>query len=152
MTPANPLATPSLALSGFVLAAAAFLAVRQWFDRDNRFDEGASEEDLHHYASQDVRRWRGIILMALIGLVASTGYWVNPTAGRDQARFVFAAWVVIGTLLFILVALAGIDWIYLASFARRHRQRLAEERQALVEAYNRRVNRRPPPGNDGHPA
>lgn len=157
MNPANPLGTPSLVLSGLVLTAAGFLAVRQWLDtrdREGDGEEADSEADDRYHARQDVRRRRGIILMGLIGLTASTGYWINPAAGRDQARMVVVAWVIIGFLLLVLVALAGLDWLHLVAYARRHRRQLAEERQALLEAHRRQVLRRAPPArtDDEHPA
>lgn len=151
MTPANPLATPSLVLSGLVLTAAGFLAVRQLREQSDRDDGEFSDADHHHHHRQDVRRWRGIILMGLIGLAASTGFWINPAASPDRARLVFGAWVVVGVLLLALVALAGLDWIQIVAQARRHRQDLVEERQALLEALQHHINRRHPPDDNGHP-
>lgn len=152
MPPANPLATPSLVISGFILAAAGFLAYRQWLELRGRGFEESSDFDRRHFAGQDVRRWRGIILMTLIGMFASTGFWVNPSAGRDQARFVLGAWVIVGGLLLVVVVLAGLDWLHLVAYAREHRQRLADERQALLEAHRRQAVRRSPPSGDGRSA
>lgn len=152
MPPGNPLAMPSLVLSLLVLGAAGGLALYQWAERHRRDeDDDLSDADLDHYRRRDIRRWRGIIVMALIGLAASTGAWINPRAGRDEARLVFGAWVVVGALLLVLLGLAILDWIITTSYAIRQRHRLARERQAFIDSWQARFAELDRP-SDGPPA
>jgi hypothetical protein len=151
MPPANPLGFPSLVLSLLILSAAVFLEIRLRIDRRRR-EAAPSRADTEYYARQDVRRRRGILLMALIGLACSVGFWINPRAGRDEARLVFATWVVIGALLVIMLGLALLDWAATFAYARRQRRQLAQEREALINAYRPPPSQAHPPSGNGPPA
>ena len=77
-------------------------------------------------------------MMTIMGVLASIGYWINPAAGREDARRVVAAWVVIGVLMIVMMVLAALDWLHTAQYAQRVREELADERAALIEAIRRR--------------
>jgi hypothetical protein len=144
--PPNPLATPSLVLSVLVLAAATFLGVREWLERRGR-DEDIGPGEEAHLMVRDVRRRAGIILMVVMGALASVGYWINPAAGRDDARRVFATWVAIGLIMIVMMVLASLDWLHTVRFARRARQDLASQRAEFLASVRQRLADR----GDGRP-
>ena len=126
-----------LALAVGVVAVAAYFAVRQWLDRRRR-DPGLSPEDADHYARQDVRRWAGSVIMALLAVGLVVGTRIDIRAGRPQRQLFSAVWLAEVVLLLVLPALALADWLATRRYARRHREALADERARVLEDYRRR--------------
>lgn len=141
---------PGLALSLVVLAAAAFMARRQWAERGRR-STTLGEDDARHFARQDIRRFLGTALMAILAAGIAFGSRLGPIRDRAEARFFARTWVAIAVLCAALLGLALADWLATHAYARRHRRALADERRALMEEEVRRraVPRDGRPGSNG---
>ena len=123
----------SIVLAVLVLAAAGFLGWRQWRDFRSR-PAGLSPKDESHFARQDLRRLLGTICLALIAVALIVGGRMPARVnGRANQEFI-QIWSGILALMVILVLLALLDWISTRLYARRHRQRLADEGLSIVEA------------------
>ena len=137
------------ALALGVSLVAALLAWRQWREGSGR-EPDLSDEDVVHFARQDVRRYTGAASMALIALAIAIGSSIDPLGGGGIHRIFVAIWAGVIALILILIGLAGADWLATLAYARRHRRAIVEERRALFEAERRRrrasAGERPDPG------
>ena len=79
------------ALAMAVAAIAAGLAWRQWREGLGRESE-LSAEDAWHFDRQDIRRYTGAGLMALIAAAVAIGSAVDPRGGGDRHRIFVGIW------------------------------------------------------------
>jgi H+/gluconate symporter-like permease len=129
MAPADP-ALPSIILAVVVLAIAGLLAAWQWADHQKRSDEHA-EAEADYFARQDVRRFLGAFLMALVAIGIIVGSRIDHRVAAGQHRLFASVWIVVLLLLVVLLILAGSDWLATIGYARRQRKAIADERRAL---------------------
>ena len=120
MAPADP-TIPSLVLAAVVLATALYLTARQWSDRQSRADS-PSETDAEYFARQDVRRFVGAAVMAVIALGIVVGSRINHRVAGGQHRVFVWVWIGVFVLIFVLLILAGRDWLDTLGYARRQAQ------------------------------
>lgn len=124
-------------LATAIVAAALILAVRQNLERQSR-DDDLSEDDDRHYRRQDLRRFLGAGVMALVAVAIAVGSHINPFLSIFNRRMFGSVWVAVILLVFVLLALAWLDWLATLSYARRHRKAIADERKAIIDAERRR--------------
>ena len=126
MPPSNDLPSASLALAAGISLIAAFLGLRQWYERRAReFD--LSEADETHFARQDIRRVLGVAIMLVIVAILLVSSRLEPRI-NGKANLVFAElWVVVLALIVVLLMLALIDWLATRRYAARHRRAMIRE-------------------------
>ena len=125
------LASTALALG--VIAVAFLLTWRQ------RADSGApriigGELDRKHFERQDRRRFRGSVILAIIGLGIGVGGRIDIRVGPTERVAFLAVWGVVFLLLLQLLAMAFVDLWTTRRYAKRQRRMLAEERRKALEA------------------
>lgn len=154
MPTASPGTLLGLLVAAATLAAAAILAFRQGTDRRRRGDE-LPAADARHFARQDLRRWTGTALMAALAVGMAITTRLGPPRDRPAARRLARTWVGLCVLVIAVLALALLDWIATAAYARRHRRTLARNHLAALEAEIRRhrgeARGRDRPGTNGAP-
>lgn len=117
-------ATRGLALG--VTMIAAFLGLRQWYERKAR-EQPDSTEDARYFRRQDVRRWLGVGVMLTLAAEVFAGSWVAPRVnGQGNPRFV-AVWLVVLSLIVVMLLLAFLDWMATRSYERRQRRAIFRE-------------------------
>jgi hypothetical protein len=127
----HALVSPVLATT--VLVVAALLAARQRAERKDRAAE-LDAVDRRHFARQDLRRFTGVGVMALIGLGIAWGSRIDPKGDERSKRLFLAVWLVVILLVLLLVVLAFFDLLSTRLYARRHVRALAAERRRVLEA------------------
>jgi MFS family permease len=136
MPPATALSRDVLIAAAVVLAVAAALAIRQWYERANRPPASSDPEERHDRAT-DRRRWLVSAILGLIGLamIASTRIELRvgpPLARREAARLWSWTWLSILALVLVILLLALVDWLAGRAFALQEARRLAEDHRALL--------------------
>jgi hypothetical protein len=144
-------ATRGLALG--VTMIAAFLGLRQWYERKGR-DEPTSAEEARYFRRQDVRRWIGVAVMLALAADVLLGSWVAPqVGGRGNPRFV-AVWFGVLSLIVVMLLLAFVDWMATRAYGLRQRRTLFREqidelrRQIKTKAVQRGEESSPGPASD----
>jgi hypothetical protein len=127
----HALVSPILAAT--VLVVAALLSARQWAERRARAS-GLDAADRRHFARQDIRRFTGVSVMALVGLGIAWGSRIDPKGDGRSKRLFLAVWLVVILLVFFLVVLAFFDLLSTQLFARRRRRALAAESRRALRA------------------
>ncbi len=131
MRNADDLASTSLMISLGIALIAVFLGLRQWYETQAR-EPDLSEFDRAYFARQDVRRGLGVALMLILAAGLSIGARIAPRVnGRANLMFV-EIWLGEIALLFVLIALAGLDWLATRRYARQYRRSMARERMKLL--------------------
>jgi hypothetical protein len=131
MRNADDLASTSLMISLGIALIAVFLGLRQWYETQAR-ESDLSEFDRAYFARQDVRRGLGVALMLILAAGLSIGARIAPRVnGRANLMFV-EIWLGEIALLFVLIALAGLDWLATRRYARQYRRSMARERMKLL--------------------
>ena len=125
--------TLSAVLAVVVLLVAFGLTWRQRSDRARRPPE-ATESDRQYHRRQDRRRFRGAVVLALIGLGIGVGGRINVRAGRDDRLAFLLIWGAVFLLLLQLLATAFLDLWSTRRYAERKRRDLAAERRRTLEA------------------
>lgn len=128
----------SLLLALAVVAAAAFLAVRQWSERQVRSDD-LPADDASYFARQDARRFLGAALLVLVALGLVIGSGISTVRANRPTRLTFVTiWSLEFLMLFVLLGLAWRDIRATGQYARRHRRAILDEHRAFVAAERRR--------------
>ena len=123
--------TASLMTSLGITLIAAFLGLRQWYERQAR-EEDLSADDRAHFQRQDRRRGIGVAVMLFIALGLSVGTRIPPKVdGRANWTFI-ECWMVVFALIVVLLMLAFFDWIATRHYARRLRRSIARERIEML--------------------
>jgi hypothetical protein len=114
------------ALALGVTMIAAFLGLRQWYERKAR-DEASSVEEAGYFRRQDIRRWLGVAVMLALAVEVYLGSSVEPhVGGRGNPRFV-VVWLVVLSLIIVMLALAFVDWLATRAYDRRQRRAIFRE-------------------------
>lgn len=125
------------ALALGVTMIAAFLGLRQWYERKGR-EEPESAEDVGYFRRQDVRRWIGVGVMVALAIEVYFGSWVEPrVGGRGNPRFV-VVWLVVLSLIIVMLGLALADWLATRAYARRQRRAIFREQIEELRQLTRR--------------
>jgi hypothetical protein len=132
--PANDASGPiSLVLAAIVMASAGFLGWWQWRDLRKRSAE-LSPLDRNHFFRQDIRRFVGTIVLALLSVaIGFGGRMPHQVNGLANSKFIYL-WSGVIFLIAALLILALFDWIATQLYLRRHRLRLTQEGLSIVEA------------------
>ncbi len=131
MLNAEELASASVMMSLGIILIAAFLGLRQWYEKQAR-ESDLSDLDRRYFARQDLRRGLGVAVMLLIAAGISIGARIELRVnGRANLSYVIVWLAVIG-LLVVMVTLAGLDWLATRVYARRLRRSIARERIELL--------------------
>lgn len=147
--------TLSAVLAVVVLLVAFGLTWRQRSERARRPPD-VSESDRRYHRRQDRRRFRGAVVLALIGLGIGVGGRINVRAGKDDRLAFLLIWGAVFLLLLQLLATAFLDLWSTRRYAERKRRDLASERRRTLEAEierrrtdrsedSSRKDRKPPP-------
>ncbi len=143
------LATRETVIAGLVLLALALaLGVRQWLERRRR-EPAATDLDARYFAGRDRRRALSAALMGLAAGLMLASVRIDPRRSRADARLWLLLWVGVLGLTFVLVLLAGLDWVANRGDAIRQRRQLDAEQRALLAEMARL---RPPPPPARHHA
>ncbi len=109
------------ALALGVTMIAAFLGLRQWYERKARGELDGPEEAAF-FRRQDVRRWLGVGVMLALAIEVFLGASVEPRAGgRGNPRFV-VVWLVVLSLIVVMLGLALADWLATRAYGLRKRK------------------------------
>jgi hypothetical protein len=128
---ADELIGASLMTSVGITLIAAFLGLRQWYERQAR-EQDLPSDDRAHFEREDRRRAIGIAVLLLIAVALSVGARIpHKVAGQANGLFI-AFWPVVFALIVALLFLAFFDWIATRNYARRHRRSMARERIDLL--------------------
>ncbi len=131
MPNADDLASTSLMISLGIVLIAAFLGLRQWYEKQAR-ESDLSDLDRDYFLRQDVRRGLGVAVMLILAAGLSIGARIAPRVdGRANLTFV-EIWLGEIGLLFVLVTLAGLDLLATRRYARQYRRSMARERIKLL--------------------
>ncbi|WP_435005806.1 hypothetical protein P12x_003578 [Tundrisphaera lichenicola] len=148
MPPVTDITTASMILASIVLIVAALLGWREWHDREERNPE-LSPEDEAHFASQDLRRTTGIVVLVLLALGVAIGSRVPIRLGQQANPLFVGIWLGVFSLIFVLLMLAMSDWIALRRFAVRHRGQILRERIEILRE-QARLKKEAGEGGNGH--
>jgi NhaP-type Na+/H+ or K+/H+ antiporter len=136
------LASASLLLSSGITLIAAFLGLRQWYERRARSDD-LSDRDRGYFFRQDLRRGIGVGVMLLLAAGLYFGSRVPPQVGGKANATFLEIWLAISGLIVVMLVLALIDWISTRLYARRHQRALLSERRKLLgQAFGKKPNDR----------
>jgi hypothetical protein len=123
--------TASLMTSVGITLIAAFLGLRQWYERQAR-EQDLSGDDRGYFKRQDVRRGIGVAVLLVIAVALSVGTRIPPkVAGKANLAFI-EIWLVVFALILVLLVVAFFDWIATRNYARRLRQSMARERSEML--------------------
>ncbi|RUL84333.1 hypothetical protein [Tautonia sociabilis] len=122
----------STVLALFVIGVAFLLTWRQRVETSRR-RELDDEADRRFFARQDRRRYRGVVLLALLGLGIGVGGNIDIRAGRGERMAFIATWLVVLLLLGQVMLLAVLDLWATRRYADRQRRRLADDRRRALE-------------------
>jgi cobalamin biosynthesis protein CobD/CbiB len=138
----------SLMTSIGITLIAAFLGLRQWYERQAR-EQDLSSDDRAYFQRQDIRRGIGVAVMLAIAIALAVSARIPHKVG-GQANWAFIEiWLVVSSLIVVLLFLALIDWIETRSYARRIRRALARERiEMLRDTLSQAAGTPPDPENE----
>jgi len=128
---ADDLASTSLMMSLGITLIAAFLGLRQWYEKQAR-EPDLADADRRYFSHQDVRRGAGVAVMLLVAAGLSIGARIEPRVNGTLNLAYLGVWLGVLGLLVVMITLAGIDWLATRQYARRHRRSIAEERIRLL--------------------
>jgi hypothetical protein len=131
MPNADDLASSSMTLSFAITMIAAYLGLRQWYERQAR-EEDLCDTDRQYLVRQDIRRGLGVAVMLLLAAGISLGCRIEPRVNGQANLLYFEVWLGVIGLLVTMVALAGLDWIATSRYARLKRADIARERIKLL--------------------
>ena len=87
----------------------ALLGWREWRDRRAR-DPDLSPEDARHFALQDARRFLGIVVLVLLAVGPGRRLPAPAAVGNRTNPQFLGIWLGVFLLIFVLLALAMVDW------------------------------------------
>ena len=127
------------ALALGVTMIAAFLGLRQWYERQGRGELDGPEEAAF-FRRQDVRRWLGVGVMLALAVEVFFGAAVQPrVGGRGNPRFV-VVWLVVLSLIVVMLGLALADWLATGTYGLRKRKAIfREQMEELRETIRQRA-------------
>ena len=130
------------ALALGVTMIAAFLGLRQWYERKARGELDGPEEAAF-FRRQDVRRWLGVGVMLTLAIEVYFGSWIQPrVGGRGNPRFVIV-WLVVLSLIVVMLGLALADWLATRAYGLRKRKAIFREQiDELRQVIRQRVAER----------
>jgi len=131
MLNADDLASASLTMSIGITLIAAFLGLRQWYEKQAR-ESDLTDLDRRYFSRQDVRRGLGVAVMLLIAVGISIGARIEPRVNGRANLTCFFVWLGVIGLLVVMIILAGLDWLATRLYARRLRRSMARERIKLL--------------------
>lgn len=123
----------SSAVLAIVVVGIAFLLTWRQRVESNRPRDLTDPLDDRYFRRQDRRRYRGSVLLALLGLGIGVGGNIDIRAGQSERITFVAVWVTVLLLLLQILALAFLDLWSTRRFAERQRRKLAEERRKTLE-------------------
>jgi hypothetical protein len=127
----DDLASSSLLTSSGITLIAAFLGLRQWYERRAR-ESDLSDRDRVYFFRQDVRRGLGVAVMLILAAGLYFGSRIPPrVAGHANLTFI-QVWLAIVSLIMVMLGLALLDWISTRLYARRQHRSLASERERIL--------------------
>jgi hypothetical protein len=126
---------------------AAFLALREWYERRAR-ETDLSEADQLHFARQDVRRSVGVGVIFAIVVILLVSSAIEPRIKGRANLFFIELWVVVLGLIIVLLVLAMFDWMGTRSYARRQRRQIIRESLAGIRKEVRSTGSSPSKGPD----
>lgn len=142
---------------GVTVAAAILLGyhqlrVRRWL---KQHEASLSSEDVSYYRWSIGRRLTGCVLLMLLAAMIAGIYWFNIASGleelmalgnqvkdsgqkltAEQEAFVYSSMRYVASLLIVLMLiffLAGWDMMAIRRYGNRHRQRIRDDRRAMLE-------------------
>jgi hypothetical protein len=131
MQPAGDLDSDSLLISCGLVLIAAFLGLRQWYERRAR-EPDLPEEDVVYFRRQDLRRAVGVLIILALSALLSVGSRMPPKL-QGQWRLAFVeVWTGVIGLLAVLLSLALTDLMATRRYAQRKRRSMARERIRLI--------------------
>ena len=140
----------SAVLAAVVIGIAFLLTWRQRLESKKPRDL-SDEADARYFTRQDRRRYRGAVMLALLGLGIGVGGNIDIRAGQSERIAFVAIWVAVLLLLLQVLALAFLDLWSTRRYADRQRRKLAEERRQTLEreiaAAREALRRSRPPQN-----
>jgi membrane protein implicated in regulation of membrane protease activity len=151
----NQLGLSSLVLSIAVASIAVALGLRQWYERRVR-EADLGEDDRNYFVRQDLRRVFGVVVLLILAIGVLIGSRTAPQiAGHANLQFV-AIWLVEFALIFLVLALALLDWLATRRYAQRQRRSMARERDEVLRGILGRTDPQRNgdplvPGQDLHP-
>lgn len=127
------------ALALGVTMIAAFLGLRQWYERKWRGELDGPEEAAF-FRRQNVRRWLGVGVMQALAVEVFFGSSVQPrVGGRGNPRFV-VVWLVVLSLIIVMLGLALADWLATRAYGLRKRKAIFREQiEELRETIRQRA-------------
>jgi uncharacterized membrane protein len=130
------------ALALGVTMIAAFLGLRQWYERKARGELDGPDEAAF-FRRQDVRRWLGVGVMLALAIEVFLGASVEPrVGGRGNPRFV-VVWLVVLSLIVVMLVLALADWLATRAYGLRKRKAIFRQQiDELRETVRRRAAER----------
>ena len=133
-----PIETYSLALSVGLAALAAGLIGVQLYGRRNRPGD-LDAQDVRHFGRQKIRRGLVAAVMLVLSAAIYTGARLpHISGGKPNLRFV-ETWLGIFALVFVLMLLAGIDWVATRRYAVRHGRAILDQGlQTIRDDFHRR--------------
>ncbi|WP_169974248.1 hypothetical protein [Tautonia rosea] len=93
----------------------------------------ADEADARYFARQDRRRYRGAVLLAMLGLGIGVGGNIDIRAGQSERIAFVVIWILVLLLVLQTLLLAFLDLWSTRRYADRQRRKLAEERRQTLE-------------------
>lgn len=128
---------PSIGVASTILAVVVIgiAFVLTWRQRvESRRPRNLSDEaDARYFARQDRRRYRGAVLLALLGLGIGVGGNIDIRAGQSERIAFVVVWIVVLLLVLQTLLLAFLDLWSTRRYADRHRRKLVEERRQTLE-------------------
>jgi hypothetical protein len=125
------LSSASLAMAAGISLIAAFLGLREWYERRAR-ETDLSDADRLHFARQDLRRSAGVGVIFAIVLILLVSAALEPKI-KGRANLIFIElWVVALGLIVVLLVLALFDWAGTRTYARRQRRQIIRESLAGI--------------------
>lgn len=126
------IAAASTMLAIIVIGIAFLLTWRQRGE-SQRHPEPIDELDRRYFARQGRRRYRGVLVLALLGLGIGVGGNIDIRAGKTERIAFVSTWAVVFLLLLQLLLFAFLDLWSTRRYAERQRRRLADERRQILE-------------------
>jgi uncharacterized membrane protein len=142
----------------------AYTAWKQWLAlRTTNADPALSDEDREHFRKQAARRLTGAVLMFALAGVLVGAFFIEgraqELADKNQAlldrgekptlnpedrqfgEFYATVWIIVLLILLVLITLAGMDYLAIRRYGRRHYQVIRDERRAMIQEELRRYRR-----------
>lgn len=149
----DPAVGTSSAVLAIVVVGIAFLLTWRQRVESQRPRNLTDPLDDRYFRRQDRRRYRGAVLLALLGLGIGVGGNIDIWAGKSERVTFVVIWLAVLLLVFQILALAFLDLWSTRRFADRQRRRLAEERRKTlereIESVRETLRRSRPPEENG---